>query len=71
VSVERHKAVVSVVGEGLKQAPGIPGRVFGALGKAGIGTELISQGGSEINITFVIHEPDVPRAVRALHGEFF
>jgi aspartokinase len=34
-------------------------------------TELISQGGSEINITFVVAEEEAVRAVRALHQEFF
>jgi aspartate kinase len=71
VEIETKKAVVSVVGEGLKHSAGLPGRVFGALGRAGVRTELISQGGSEINITFVVAEEEAVRAVRALHQEFF
>ena len=71
VSVAQGKAVVSVVGEGMGRSIGMPGRVFQALGTAGVRVELISHGGSEINITFVIDEADIARAVGSLHEEFF
>ncbi len=71
VSVERKKAVVCVVGENLKYTTGIAGRVFDALGRAGVNVELISHGGSEINLTFVISEDHILPAVESLHRELF
>ncbi len=71
VSVVQGKAVVSVVGEGMGRSIGMPGRVFQALGRAQVRVDLISHGGSEINITFVIAEEDIARAVGSLHEEFF
>jgi aspartate kinase len=71
VQAHYDRAVVCVVGEGMKQTKGIAARVFTALGNAGVNVELISHGGSEINLTFVIREDEVLRAVEALHDEFF
>ncbi|HUL43596.1 MAG TPA: lysine-sensitive aspartokinase 3 [Bacteroidota bacterium] len=71
VKIERNKSVVSVVGEKMKHTTGIAGKVFRALGDAGVNVELISHGGSEINLTFVISESQTDKAVRALHAELF
>ncbi len=71
VRVDAEKAILCVVGENLKYTKGIAGRIFDALGRADINIELISQGGSEINLTFVISELQVERAVRVLHLELF
>lgn len=71
VSVEKEKAVCCVVGERMKSTKGIAARVFRALAEAQVNIELISQGGSEINLTFVVDEANIAPAVRALHREFF
>lgn len=71
VTVESSKAVFCVVGERMKSTKGIAARVFGALSQAEVNIELISQGGSEINLTFVVDESDIERTVRSLHREFF
>jgi aspartate kinase len=71
VTIEDKKAVFSVVGENLKYSRGIAGKTFTALAEAGVNIELISHGGSEINITFVISETQVRPALRAIHREFF
>ncbi|MBX2991666.1 MAG: lysine-sensitive aspartokinase 3 [Bacteroidetes bacterium] len=71
VKVERNKVVFCVVGERMKLTKGVAARVFSALADAKVNIELISQGGSEINLTFVVDEADVDRTVRALHIEFF
>ncbi|MGH7601218.1 MAG: lysine-sensitive aspartokinase 3 [bacterium] len=71
VRVEPNKAVVCVVGEGMKPTRGIVARVFTALDRAGVNVELISHGGSEINLTFVISEAQIAATVKCLHGEFF
>jgi aspartate kinase len=71
VRVERGKAVMCLVGEGMKRTKGIAGRAFSTLGRVGINIELISHGGSDINLTFVIDESEIESAVASLHAEFF
>jgi aspartate kinase len=71
ISVERDKAIICVVGDGIKYIPGIAGDVFGSLRDAGVNILMISQGASKINLAFVINVGDVPGAVRALHDKFF
>jgi len=67
----RNKAIICVVGEGMKHTPGIAARIFGALAGARVNIEMVSEGASEINLTLVVDEKDVERAVRVLHEEFF
>jgi aspartate kinase len=69
VQYEGRKAIVCLVGENIRETPGIAGKVFGAM--SDINIRMISQGASEINLTFVIEEDDVPRAVTRLHEIFF
>jgi aspartate kinase len=69
VKYEGRKAIVCLVGENIRETPGVAGKVFSAV--SGINVRMISQGASEINLTFVIEEDDVPRAVKQLHDIFF
>ena len=69
VTIERDKAIVCVVGDNLKFTPGVAARVFGAIARTNV--NMISQGASEINLTFVIDENNAEQVVRALHDEFF
>jgi aspartate kinase len=69
VKYEGRKALVCLVGENIRQTPGIVARVFGALGD--IKVRMISQGASEINLTFVVEEEQMPEVVATLHREFF
>lgn len=69
VKYEGRKAIVCLVGENIRDTPGIAAAVFTAI--QDINVRMISQGASEINITFVIDESDVPEAVRRLHQAFF
>ena len=69
VKYEGRKAIVCLVGENIRSTPGIAARVFGAIGDVNI--RMISQGASEINISFVIDESDVPIVVSRLHEVFF
>ncbi|MBI2653845.1 lysine-sensitive aspartokinase 3 [Candidatus Woesearchaeota archaeon] len=71
VEVANDKAVICVVGEGMKYTPGIGGATFTALGKKKINVEMISQGASKINVTFVVDGKDADKAVKTLHQEFF
>ncbi|MEA2036060.1 MAG: lysine-sensitive aspartokinase 3 [Nanoarchaeota archaeon] len=66
-----NKAVVCVVGEGMRKVPGLSGKIFTALGKEGVNIEMISQGASEINISLIVDEKDADKAVKVLHKEFF
>lgn len=71
VAVETGRAVICVVGEGLRDMPGLAADAFGALKDAGVNVLMISQGASKINLAFVVADADVPRAVTALHSRFF
>jgi len=69
VKYEGRKAIVCLVGEALRDTPGVAARVFGVIPEVKV--RMISQGASEINLTFVIEEDAVPEVVRRLHGAFF
>lgn len=66
---EHNLALVCVVGEGLRNTPGIAAKVFTSV--RDINVMLISQGASSINLTFVVEEKLVEQAVRNLHQSFF
>lgn len=69
VKYEGRKAIVCLVGENIRGTRGIAAKVFAAIPEMNV--RMISQGASEINISFVIEEEDVPEAVRSLHQKFF
>lgn len=69
VEVEEKRAIICVVGEGLRGTPGIAARIFSCL--TDINVSLISQGASSINLTFVIEEENLSEAVSRLHRTFF
>ncbi len=69
VKLEGHKALVCLVGEDIRGHNGIAGRVFSAISHVNV--RMISQGASEINLSFMIDEEDVDEAVRSLHRVFF
>ncbi len=71
VSVMHRRAIVCVVGEGMKRVRAMAGRIFSCLGREDINVEMISQGASEINVSFLVHERSAKAAVRALHRDFF
>ena len=69
VKYEGRKALVCMVGENIRGQNGIAARVFSAIRH--INVRMISQGASEINMSFMIDEDDADEAVRSLHAEFF
>jgi aspartate kinase len=69
VSVEADRAIVCVVGEGLRSTPGIAARIFSTIND--INVSLISQGASRINLTFAVEESRIRETVCRLHKEFF
>ncbi len=71
VTVTRERALVAVVGLGVGETVGLAGRVFSALGEAGISVEMISQGASRVNLSLVVAGDACDRAVRTLHERLF
>jgi aspartate kinase len=69
VEIERDQVIVCLVGENIRHTPGVARRVFNAL--EGINVRMISQGGSLLNISFVVADKDLRPAIGALHAEFF
>ncbi len=69
VKYEGRKALVCLVGEDIRGHNGIAGRVFSAVSHVNV--RMISQGASEINMSFMIDEEDLEEAVRSLHRAFF
>ncbi|MEO6455075.1 MAG: bifunctional aspartate kinase/homoserine dehydrogenase I [Ginsengibacter sp.] len=69
--IERALAIVALVGDNMKNHPGISGKMFGVLGRNGVNIRAIAQGSSERNISAVISAADVKKAINVLHEEFF
>jgi aspartate kinase len=69
VKMEGHKALVCLVGEDIRGHTGLAGQVVSAISHVNV--RMISQGASEINMSFMIDEEDVEEAVRSLHEHFF
>jgi aspartokinase/homoserine dehydrogenase 1 len=68
---EHHLSVLAIVGENMKQSPGISGKLFHALGRNGINVRAIAQGSSEYNISVVISKEDLKKGLNAVHDAFF
>jgi aspartokinase/homoserine dehydrogenase 1 len=71
VIIQRNLCVIAVVGEQMKNVPGVAGKVFESLGRNGINIVAIAQGSSELNISFVIDQKDEVKALNAIHDSFF
>ncbi|NIA27359.1 MAG: bifunctional aspartate kinase/homoserine dehydrogenase I, partial [Desulfobulbaceae bacterium] len=71
VDVTDGLSIVAIVGGGMAGTPGIAGRFFSNLGRAGINIRAIAQGSSERNISAVVDSDDVTRALRAAHSGFY
>ncbi|MEO6327785.1 MAG: bifunctional aspartate kinase/homoserine dehydrogenase I [Ginsengibacter sp.] len=69
--VEKGLAIIALVGDNMKNHPGISGKMFGVLGRNGVNIRAIAQGSSERNISAVIATADVKKAINVLHEEFF
>ncbi len=69
--VESNLATVAIVGENMKHAAGIAGKLFGTLGRSGISVIACAQGASETNISFVVRGTELRKAMNVLHDSFF
>jgi bifunctional aspartokinase / homoserine dehydrogenase 1 len=71
VSVEHHLGLIAVVGDGMRERAGIAGKIFSLLGENGINIRAIAQGATERNVSFVINQFNVSKALNVLHEGFF
>ena len=69
IEIFRNRAIISAVGEGIRDTSGIASRFFGALD--GINISMISMGASEVNLSIIVNEDELDKSVKLLHTEFF
>ncbi|MEM3550154.1 MAG: aspartate kinase [Candidatus Bathyarchaeia archaeon] len=70
ITYEDDVCIISAVGAGMKNTPGIASKLFTAVARKGINVRMIAQGSSELNISFVVKEADGKAAIQAIHEEF-
>lgn len=71
IVIDDEMAVVAIVGENMKHTTGISGLLFNSVGKNGVNVYAIAQGASELNISFVIKDRDIKKALNVIHESFF
>ncbi len=71
ITIEQNLAIIAIVGENMKQTPGVSGKLFHALGRNGVNVRAIAQGSSEYNISVIISARDLAKALNAVHDGFF
>ncbi|PKG52900.1 bifunctional aspartate kinase/homoserine dehydrogenase I [Olleya sp. 1-3] len=71
IIVEKGLSIIALIGDNMKSHQGISGKLFSTLGKNNINVRAIAQGASEKNISAVINEHDVSKALNSLHERFF
>ncbi|WP_159023168.1 bifunctional aspartate kinase/homoserine dehydrogenase I [Formosa sp. L2A11] len=71
ILVEHDLSIIALIGDSMKSHQGISGKMFSALGKNNINIRAIAQGASERNISAIISQKDVKKALNILHEVFF
>ena len=71
MKAETGLATIAIVGENMKQTPGIAGKLFGCLGRSGISIIACAQGASETNISFVVKSEFLRKSLNVIHDSFF
>jgi aspartate kinase len=71
IVLEEHSALIAVVGEKMMEKEGIYARIFTAVAREKINVEIAAAGASPVACYFMVKRPDLDRAVRAVHDEFF
>jgi aspartate kinase len=71
IELEEHLALVGVVGDKIMEKEGIYARIFTAVAREKINVEMAAAGASAVACYFLVKRPDLDRAVRAVHDEFF
>jgi len=70
IGLLENKAMITIVGSGMRGSKGIAGKIFGVAADNDVNIIMIAQGSSEVNISFVINGEDGDKVIRALHREF-
>lgn len=71
ILVEKHLSIIAIVGEKMKNTPGISATLFRSLGRNGINVIATAQGSSELNISVVIKNDSLKKALNVIHDGFF
>lgn len=71
LKIENGLSILALVGDSMKSHTGVAGKMFYALGRNGINIRAIAQGSSERNISAVVSQNDIKKAVNVLHEAFF
>ncbi len=71
VKIEDNVAIIALVGDNMYHHQGLSGKMFSTLGKNNVNIRAIAQGASEKNISVVIEEKDIKKALNTLHERFF
>lgn len=71
IIVEYDLATIAIVGQNMKNVPGIAAKFFGSLGRNGISIVALAQGGGETNISCVIAKTDLKKSLNVIHDSFF
>ncbi|HAQ19658.1 MAG TPA: bifunctional aspartate kinase/homoserine dehydrogenase I [Prolixibacteraceae bacterium] len=71
ITIEDNLAIVAIVGENMKHATGVAGKLFHTIGKNGINIIAIAQGASELNISWVVKISDLRKTLNVVHESFF
>jgi len=71
VLIETGLSIVAIVGENMKHATGVAGKLFSTIGRNGINVVAIAQGASELNISWVVKNSDLKKTLNVVHESFF
>lgn len=71
ILIEKDLSIIAIVGEKMKNTPGISATLFRVLGNNGINVAAMAQGSSELNISVVIKHNSLKKALNAIHDGFF
>lgn len=71
VLIEKNLSIIAIVGEKMKNTPGISANLFKSLGRNGINVIATAQGSSELNISVVIKNESLRKALNVIHDGFF
>jgi aspartokinase/homoserine dehydrogenase 1 len=71
ILVEKDLSIIAIVGEKMKNTPGISATLFRSLGRNGINVIATAQGSSELNISVVIKNDNLKKALNVIHDGFF
>ena len=71
IIIEKDLSIIAIVGEQMKNTPGISANLFSSLGRNGISVIATAQGSSELNISIVIKKESLHKALNVIHEGFF